>query len=140
MSELTRDDVIARLKTYDIHITPHTWSAYVARGQAPEPARRISRTPLWTPEQIDHWATSRPGQGARTDRLVCVGRWKASQYGVDNDGTERWTVEYDPGTDDNELYIRAELDRWISYEEAVELRDKLNADPKSIDIVRARRR
>jgi CRISPR-associated protein Csx17 len=51
-------------------IAPRTWSAYVARGQAPAPDERDPRTgrPLWLPSTVETWLETRPGQGARTDR------------------------------------------------------------------------
>jgi len=65
---LTRQQVIARLRRQGISITPSTWSAYTARGQAPAPGRYVSRTPLWSAAAIDAWTAQRPGRGARTDR------------------------------------------------------------------------
>jgi hypothetical protein len=47
-------------------VKPNTWRAYVARGQAPQPIRRVGSTPVWDPAQVTGWP--RPGQGARTDR------------------------------------------------------------------------
>jgi|SRR5690625_1854516 len=47
-------------------INPDTFSSYVARGQAPEPAQRVGRTPLWAAADIDTWLARRPGQGSRT--------------------------------------------------------------------------
>ena len=40
-------------------IKPATWRAYVTRGQAPQPAQHISRTPLWDRDQVQAWASSR---------------------------------------------------------------------------------
>lgn len=50
---LTRDQVLERLEAAGRKIQPGTWSSYVARGQAPQPARRLNRTPLWDPADID---------------------------------------------------------------------------------------
>ena len=46
-----------------------TWSAYVARSQAPQPDARdpSGGNPLWHEATIDEWAAGRPGRGARTD-------------------------------------------------------------------------
>lgn len=44
-----------------------TFSAYVARGQAPKPGMTIGRTPLWEAKAIRAWVKTRPGRGARTD-------------------------------------------------------------------------
>lgn len=46
-------------------VKPATWRSYVARGQAPQPARRVGATPVWDAAQIREW--KRPGQGKRTD-------------------------------------------------------------------------
>ncbi|OZD55868.1 transcriptional regulator [Rhodococcus sp. 06-1474-1B] len=66
--ELTTADVLALIedKTGKA-ISTKTWSSYVARGQAPKPARHLSRTPLYAREDIEQWITDRPGSGARTD-------------------------------------------------------------------------
>lgn len=66
---LTREEVVARIAASGARIiTTRAWSSYVTRGYAPEPARRIGRTPLWTAQQIDDWLTARPGQGVRRPR------------------------------------------------------------------------
>lgn len=49
-------------------ISPTTWRAYVTRGQAPAPTRKLGPLNLWSVAVVDRWARSRPGQGARTDR------------------------------------------------------------------------
>jgi hypothetical protein len=54
---MTRDAVLEYLRQRGRPIAVSTWSAYVARGQAPSPARRIQRTPLWEREDIDAWLT-----------------------------------------------------------------------------------
>ncbi len=46
-------------------VQPKTWSSYVARGQAPKPARHVGRTPLWSAKEVTDWISSRPGQGSR---------------------------------------------------------------------------
>lgn len=55
MNLLTVAEVCQRLG-----IAPSTWRAYVARGQAPQPDRRIGREPLWSPRTIERWQASRP--------------------------------------------------------------------------------
>ncbi|MEV8324494.1 hypothetical protein [Kitasatospora sp. NPDC056731] len=42
-----------------------TWHGYVAREQAPQPSRRIGRTPIWDAGTVTSYP--RPGRGARTD-------------------------------------------------------------------------
>src|SRR5258705_5031163 len=37
-----------------------TWTAYVARGQAPQPDRMSGRSPVWRPAAVTAWAESRP--------------------------------------------------------------------------------
>ncbi|OAK54003.1 helix-turn-helix transcriptional regulator [Rhodococcoides kyotonense] len=66
--ELTTADVLALIedKTGKA-ISAKTWSSYVTRGQAPKPARHLSRTPLFSREDIEQWIANRPGSGARTD-------------------------------------------------------------------------
>lgn len=54
---LTVAEVLALLAERGRTITASTWRAYVARGQAPAPARRISRTPLWDRADVLAWAT-----------------------------------------------------------------------------------
>ena len=66
-TELTVAQVIASLEHRGMSIKAPTWRAYVSRGQAPKPARRVGRTPLWDADAIARW--ERPGQGARTDRI-----------------------------------------------------------------------
>jgi hypothetical protein len=50
---LTRDQALAYMRERGRDISVSTWSAYVARKQAPPPDRRIGRTPLWRPETLD---------------------------------------------------------------------------------------
>ncbi len=47
--------VLAYLAQHGRTITPATWRAYVARNQAPQPAKRVGRTPLWHLDDIDTW-------------------------------------------------------------------------------------
>lgn len=47
------------------HVKVKTWHGYVARGYAPQPKRRIGRTPVWDPETVRTY--ERPRQGTRTD-------------------------------------------------------------------------
>lgn len=42
-----------------------TWHSYVSRSQAPAPARRVGRTPVWNPDTVRGY--ERSGQGKRTD-------------------------------------------------------------------------
>lgn len=46
-------------------IKVRTWHGYVARNQAPKPARHVGRTPVWDAEAVKTYP--RPGRGARTD-------------------------------------------------------------------------
>lgn len=52
---MTRDMVLRHLRAAGRNIAPSTWSSYVARGQAPKPARHVQRTPLWERADIDAW-------------------------------------------------------------------------------------
>lgn len=54
---LTRDQVLAYVRERGRPIAVSTWSSYVARSQAPAPARHIRRTPLWDQADIDAWLT-----------------------------------------------------------------------------------
>jgi predicted DNA-binding transcriptional regulator AlpA len=60
MGEMTRREVAELLG-----ISTETLSAYVSRGQAPAPARRIESTPLWDEEEVRKWHAQRPGRGGR---------------------------------------------------------------------------
>lgn len=54
---MTRDQVLDYLEALrGKRITPGTWSAYVARDQAPKPVRYVGRTPLWDRREIAEWA------------------------------------------------------------------------------------
>lgn len=46
-------------------IAQSTWSAYVARGQAPEPDHHAGRTPLWSRRVIELWLRKRHGRSGR---------------------------------------------------------------------------
>jgi len=52
-------------------VSESTWSAYVARDQAPKPDRREIHggyaRPVWDRTTLDAWKAARPGPGARTD-------------------------------------------------------------------------
>ncbi|MFE3577825.1 hypothetical protein [Streptomyces vinaceus] len=50
---MTRDMVLRYLRGRGRNIAVSTWSSYVARGQAPKPARYVERTPLWDRADID---------------------------------------------------------------------------------------
>lgn len=49
---MTAEQVLTYLRGQGRPISPSTWRSYVARGQAPAPARRVGRTPLWDPADI----------------------------------------------------------------------------------------
>ncbi|MGU3438270.1 helix-turn-helix transcriptional regulator [Actinomycetes bacterium M1A6_2h] len=67
-NELTTADVLALIEDRTGKaLAAKTWTSYVARGQAPKPARHISRTPLYARDEIEEWIDNRPGAGARTD-------------------------------------------------------------------------
>jgi hypothetical protein len=53
--ELTMRQVLELLRQRGRPITAATWRSYVARGQAPPPARHVERTPLWSVDDIDRW-------------------------------------------------------------------------------------
>jgi len=53
---MTRDQVLRYLREKGRDIRPSTWSGYVARGQAPKPARHIGRTPVWDSADIAKYA------------------------------------------------------------------------------------
>ena len=58
--ELTREAVAKRLG-----VTVGTWSGYVSRRQAPQPTRKVGRTPVWSAKAVDEWQASRRGPGRR---------------------------------------------------------------------------
>lgn len=57
---MTRDMVLRYLRGHGRQIGMSTWSAYVARGTAPGPARHVGRTPLWDQADLDAFLTG-PG-------------------------------------------------------------------------------
>jgi hypothetical protein len=63
----TTDDVLAYLRLAGAPVTPATWRAYVAREQAPAPARRFGRSPVWTPASIRSWQAARARRGSVVD-------------------------------------------------------------------------
>ena len=63
MGEATTNEVLQILAAAGHPIAAGTWRAYVARGEAPQPARRVGRTPLWDDEEIRAWVEARPGPG-----------------------------------------------------------------------------
>lgn len=64
-AEWTTEQVLAWLAEQGSPVTAKTWSGYVSRGQAPAPARRIGRTPVWNPATIRTWYAGRRGQNWR---------------------------------------------------------------------------
>jgi|SRR5581483_4393237 len=46
-------------------VSPATITAYLARRRMPPPVTRIGNSPVWTRPVVDHWLTTRPGQGVR---------------------------------------------------------------------------
>ena len=44
-------------------VKPETVRSYRARGLMPDPAAVYGQSPVWTPEAIEAWIASRPGQG-----------------------------------------------------------------------------
>lgn len=55
-----------------VGVAPGSWTAYVRAGRpvhrpAPQPVRRVGRTPLWSEQAVRAWQAARPGQGARLD-------------------------------------------------------------------------
>lgn len=59
----TTDDVLTYLRSVGAPISRSTWSAYVARGQAPAPARTFGRSSVWKPADVRDWQSSRPRRG-----------------------------------------------------------------------------
>lgn len=53
--EWTTDQVLEYLTAAGRPIARSTWEAYVARDQAPAPARRIGRTPVWNERVVRAW-------------------------------------------------------------------------------------
>ncbi|ACU71734.1 hypothetical protein Caci_2825 [Catenulispora acidiphila DSM 44928] len=55
---LTPRAVVEYLATrHQRHIGPSTWRSYAARGQAPAPVGHVGRESLWSPVDVDAWAT-----------------------------------------------------------------------------------
>lgn len=50
--EWTSAQVLDYLATQGKHINATTWRSYVAREQAPQPVRKVGRTPLWDAAEI----------------------------------------------------------------------------------------
>jgi hypothetical protein len=46
-------------------VEPKTWSAYVARGQAPAPEDHVGREPVWHLSTVLHHIDTRPGRPGR---------------------------------------------------------------------------
>lgn len=44
-------------------VKPGTYSAYVSRGQAPEPIVHVGSTPLWDLDEVKTAHAKRPGRG-----------------------------------------------------------------------------
>lgn len=63
MDEIIGNDAAAAF----IGVAPRTWTAYVARKQAPAPDRReISHghaLPVWNRATLEAWKATRPGRG-----------------------------------------------------------------------------
>lgn len=53
--EWTTDQVVAYLASKGRPIAPDTWRSYVNRGQAPKPVRRVGRTPVWSPADVEEY-------------------------------------------------------------------------------------
>jgi hypothetical protein len=60
------EHVIAYLAGQGRPIAASTWTAYVARGDAPAPDRRFGRSPAWSPRTIRQWQAQRRGRGWRS--------------------------------------------------------------------------
>jgi len=56
---MTVRQVLATLERAGRFVKPRTWSAYVARGQAPQPVKRVGREPLWDPADIRAYVEGR---------------------------------------------------------------------------------
>ncbi|GAA0719611.1 hypothetical protein Drose_05915 [Dactylosporangium roseum] len=53
--EATSAQVLTYLREHGRDITAATWSSYVARNQAPQPVRKVGRTPLWDLDEVERW-------------------------------------------------------------------------------------
>lgn len=60
----TTEDVLTFLRFVGVPISRSTWSAYVARGQAPAPDRVFGRSSAWKPDAVRHWQAERPRRGS----------------------------------------------------------------------------
>ncbi len=83
MGHITRDDA-AKIAG----VTPDTFSSYVARGQAPAPAKHIGRTPLWDERKVQAWADGRPGRGARGTARALKRAKRRTQSTTDSAGAD----------------------------------------------------
>jgi hypothetical protein len=63
--EWTTADVVAYLAEQGQPMSASGWRSYVARGQAPAPARRVGRTPVWDAAAVRAWQAARPGRDWR---------------------------------------------------------------------------
>lgn len=57
-TQWSRDDCASYLS-----IAPNTWSSYVSRRQAPQPAGHVGGSPWWRPEDVKAWNDTRRGPG-----------------------------------------------------------------------------
>ncbi|MGP9760255.1 helix-turn-helix transcriptional regulator [Corynebacterium sp. AOP12-C2-36] len=48
-------------------VSRRTWSAYVAREQAPSPVGHLDRMSLWDAETVRSWHAARPGRTTRKE-------------------------------------------------------------------------
>jgi hypothetical protein len=55
MHLVTTAQIIAWLGRQGRHIGPATWRSYVGKGQAPAPAEKVGRTPLWRMDDVRRW-------------------------------------------------------------------------------------
>lgn len=62
-TEWTSEDVVRYLAIRGRTIAPATWYSYVSRGQAPQPIRRVGRTPVFDPMQIIAYVDASTGPG-----------------------------------------------------------------------------
>lgn len=46
-------------------VSPDTFSAYVSRGQAPKPRRKVGWSSVWDEDEIKTWLQTRPGRAGR---------------------------------------------------------------------------
>lgn len=49
-------------------LSQSSFTAYVARGQAPAPTHNVERTRLWDAKEIKAWWATRPGKPGRPAR------------------------------------------------------------------------